>query len=73
MRVSCVLPETEAQRHGCEALTQAGDTPAIRTIRILLTEAGEARARGDRALADMLEQDAALVLRLAREEAGHHA
>lgn len=50
-------------------LTPAGMTPTVSAIRDLLSAAGEARRRGDRAVADMLEQDAALVLRAAIQDA----
>ena len=51
------------------SITPAGMTPTVRAVRDLLSAAGEARRRGDRAVADMLEQDAALVLRAALQDA----
>jgi len=54
---------------GSENITPAGMTPTVSAIRDLLSAAGEARRRGDRAVADMLEQDAALVLRAAIHDA----
>jgi hypothetical protein len=57
------------------ALVQVGMSPTVRTLRDLLEAAGEARRNGDRGLADLLENDAVILLRsslqAARAEAVH--
>ena len=70
--MSSVLPDTGADCHTAapaDNITPAGMTPTVRAIRDLLSEAGEARRRGDSAVADALERDAALVLRAAIQDA----
>jgi len=69
MRISSVLPDLVSSRqnpfaHG-STFWPIGDVPVMSALHCLLETASEARQRGDHGAADLLERDAARMLRAA--------
>jgi len=69
MRISSVLPDLVSSRQNLFAdgstFWPIGDVPVMSALHCLLETASEARRHGDHGAADLLERDAARMLRAA--------